>query len=120
MPTAIYNTFVHLLVTLPILMVTSFMLGYFLNLKLPGHRLFRVVLFIPALISVSALGMLFVAVLGPIGLVNSTLAQLGLGDLATAWLANPATAMACLIIISLWSGIGFNAVLFAARLSAID
>lgn len=117
---AIVNTFVHLVCTLPVMMVGSFMIGYFLNLRLPGHRVLRVVMFIPALISVSALGMLFVAVLGPVGMVNGVLAQLGLKDLATAWLANPDTAMACLILISIWSGMGFNAVLFAARLSAID
>jgi ABC-type sugar transport system permease subunit len=117
---AIVNTFVHLAFTLPAMMVGSFMIGYFLDLKLPGHRVLRVIMFIPALISVSALGMLFVAVLGPVGMVNSVLTQLGLKDLATAWLADPDTAMACLILISIWSGMGFNAVLFAARLSAID
>jgi ABC-type sugar transport system permease subunit len=118
--TALVNTFVHLLCTLPAMMVGSFMIGYFLNLKLPGHRALRVIMFIPALISVSALGMLFVAVLGPVGMVNSVLAQLGFAELANAWLANAQTAMACLILISIWSGMGFNSVLFAARLSAID
>jgi multiple sugar transport system permease protein len=117
---AFVNTFVHLACTLPVMMVGSFMIGYFLNLRLPGHRVLRVVMFIPALISVSALGMLFVAVLGPVGMVNAVLAQLGLTELATAWLANSSTAMACLILVSIWSGMGFNAVLFAARLSAID
>lgn len=117
---AFVNTFVHLLCTLPVMMVGSFMIGYFLNLRLPGHRVLRVIMFIPALISVSALGMLFVAVLGPVGMVNGVLAQIGLEEVATAWLANPSTAMACLILISIWSGMGFNSVLFAARLSAID
>jgi multiple sugar transport system permease protein len=28
--------------------------------------------------------------------------------------------MACLILVSVWAGVGFNAVLFSARLSAID
>jgi multiple sugar transport system permease protein len=118
--TAFVNTFVHLLCTLPAMMVGSFMIGYFLSLRLPGHRLLRVIMFIPALISVSALGMLFVAVLGPVGMVNSVLTQLGLADLTTAWLADAQTAMACLILISIWSGMGFNSVLFAARLSSID
>ena len=65
--TAAINTAVHLVATLPAMMVLSFMLGYFLNLKLPGHRVFRVIMFIPALISVSSLGMMFIAVLGLLG-----------------------------------------------------
>ena len=51
------NTAIHMAATLPIMMVGSFMLGYFLNLKLPGHRVFRVILFIPALISLANLAL---------------------------------------------------------------
>lgn len=115
---AIINTVIHLGATLPVMMILSFMLGYFLNLKLPGHRILRVVMFIPALISVSALGMLFVAVLGPVGLVNGILGAFG--HPGSAWLANSSTAMPALIAITIWAGAGFNGVLFSARLSAID
>jgi ABC-type sugar transport system permease subunit len=118
--TALRNTGVHLFGSLPIMMVASFMLGYFLSLKLPGHRVLRVIMFIPALISLSSLGMLFIAVLGPTGLVNSVLDEVGSHSLTTAWLADPQTAMAALIGITIWSGTGFNAILFAARLSSID
>lgn len=115
---ALGNTAVHLFASLPLMMVLSFMLGYFLNLKLPGHRILRVIMFIPALISISSLGMMFIAVLGPVGLVNGILAQFDIPG--TAWLADPDTAMPALIAITIWSGTGFNAILFAARLSAID
>jgi multiple sugar transport system permease protein len=118
--TALRNSAVHLVVSLPVIMVGSFMLGYFLNLKLPGHRLLRVIMFLPALISLSSLGMLFVAVLGPTGLVNSVLDEIGRHELTTAWLADPAWAMPALIGVTIWSGLGFTAILFAARLSAID
>jgi ABC-type sugar transport system permease subunit len=118
--TALKNTAIQLLASLPVMMFAAFMLGYFLNLKLPGHRVFRVIMFIPALISLSALGMLFIAVLGPTGLVNSALEEVGLTSWSDAWLADPKTAMICLVGITIWSGTGFTAILFAARLSAID
>jgi ABC-type sugar transport system permease subunit len=117
--TALKNTAIHLGGSLPIMMVGSFMIGYFLNLKLPGHRIFRVIMFIPALISLSVLGMLFVAVLGPTGMVNSVLQEFHWAQ-GTAWLADPRTAMLCIIGITIWSGLGFTSILFAARLSAID
>ncbi len=120
MADAFINTGIHLLATLPVMMIGSFMLGYFLSLRLPGHRIFRVIMFIPALISLSALGMLFLAVLGPVGMVNSTLDLLGLHDQTTAWLQDPATALPAIILITIWSGTGFNSILFAARLAAID
>ena len=114
------NTAIHMFISLPIMMIVSFMIGYFLNLKLPGHRVLRVIMFIPALISLASLGTMFAAVLGPIGLVNSVLDQVGLQDISTAWLANPRTAMGSLIFVTIWSGTGFNAILFSARLSSID
>ncbi|GAA5193429.1 sugar ABC transporter permease [Rugosimonospora acidiphila] len=118
--TALKNTAIQLVVSLPIIMIGAFMLGYFLNLKLPGHRILRVIMFVPGLVSLPAIGMLFVAVLGPTGLVNSMLGEVGLDSLNTAWLADPRTALAALIAVGVWSGIGFTSILFAARLSAID
>jgi len=102
------------------MMVVSFMIGYFLNLKLRGHRVLRVIMFIPALISLSALGVMFFAIFGPEGLINSVLDAVGLESLTRAWLASPDTAMPAIIAVTIWSGMGFNAILFAARLSAID
>ena len=114
------NTVIHLVATLPFQVLGAFMLGYFLSLKPPGHRFFRVVLFIPALISIAQLGTLFSVVFGPDGLVNSLLVLVGLEDLQRAWLADTQTAMICVILVSIWSGMGFNAVLFSARLASID
>lgn len=117
---AFANTGIHMVATLPFMMVVSFMIGYFLNLKLPGHRILRVIMFIPALISIASLGVMFAAVLGPTGLVNSVLDGVGLADVSTAWLANSSTAMASVVLVTIWSGMGFNAILFSARLASID
>lgn len=114
------NTVIHLVATLPFQVLGAFMLGYFLSLRPPGHRFFRVVLFIPALISIAQLGTLFSVVFGPDGLINSLLVQFGRDDLQRAWLADTQTAMLCVILISIWSGMGFNAVLFSARLASVD
>jgi multiple sugar transport system permease protein len=118
--TAAGNTAVHLVGTLPFQTVGSFMIGYFLSLKPPGHRFFRVVLFIPALISLAQLGTIFTLVGGPAGLVNSLLDKIGLGEYQTAWFADSRTAMISLIVVSIWTGMGFNSILFAARLGSID
>lgn len=116
---AAVNTAIHLFASLPIMMVASFMIGYYLNLKPRGHRFLRVLMFAPALISISALGTMFVAVFGATGLVNGGLQSFGLGDWAQPWLAQPSTALLSVIIVTVWSGTGFNAVLFAARLAAV-
>ncbi|GAA4799025.1 sugar ABC transporter permease [Streptomyces ziwulingensis] len=116
---AVRNTAVQLAVALPIMIVCAYMLGYYVAQRPPGHRVLRYLLFIPGLISTPAKAMVFYAALSPDGLVNGALESVGLGSLTDAWLASPSTALACLIALDVWSGIGFTAVLFAARLGSV-
>ena len=118
-PAAVANTAVQLFASLPVMMVGGFMIGYFLYLKPPGHRVLRVMMFAPALISISALGTTFVAVLSPRGLVNGLLESVGRSDMVRPWLGDPQTALGSIVLITIWAGMGFNAVLFAARLAAV-
>ncbi|MFI1735653.1 carbohydrate ABC transporter permease [Streptomyces acidicola] len=116
---AVRNTAVQLAVALPVMIVCAYMVGYYVAQRPPGHRVIRYLLFIPGLISTPAKAMVFYAALSPDGLVNGALQSAGWGALTDAWLASPSTALACLIALDLWSGIGFTAVLFAARLSSV-
>ncbi|MFF7330079.1 ABC transporter permease subunit [Streptomyces sp. NPDC008150] len=116
---SVRNTAVQLAVALPVMIVCAFMLGYYVAQRPPGHRVLRYLLFIPGLISTPAKAMVFYAALSPDGLLNGALQSVGLGSLTDAWLASPSTALACLIALDVWSGIGFTAVLFAARLNSV-
>lgn len=116
---AVRNTAVQLAVALPVMITCAYMLGYYVAQRPPGHRVVRYLLFVPGLISTPAKAMVFYAALSPDGLVNGGLKAVGLGSLTDAWLASPSTALGCLIALDLWSGIGFTAVLFAARLSSV-
>ncbi|MDT0323075.1 carbohydrate ABC transporter permease [Streptomyces millisiae] len=110
---------VQLAVVLPVMITLAFLLGYYLTLRPRGHRVLRVVLFTPALISASAKAMIAYSVLAPDGLFNGMLASGGLGSQTRAWLADTDTALACVMAIDLWNGIGFTAVLLAARLGNV-
>ncbi|MGW3953537.1 carbohydrate ABC transporter permease [Streptomyces sp. NPDC004752] len=116
---AVRNTAVQLAVALPVMITCAYLLGYYVAQRPPGHRIIRYLLFIPGLISTPAKAMVFYAALSPDGLLNGALSGLGLDSLTDAWLASPSTALACLIALDVWSGIGFTAVLFAARLSSV-
>jgi len=117
--TAVRNSIVQLVIVLPIMIPVAFMLGYYVNLKPRGHRLLRVILFTPALISLAAKSIVFLSIFAPTGLINSFLTNIGLGSLAMPWLASTSTALATVRVVDLWSGIGYTAILFSARLSAI-
>ncbi|WP_217617228.1 carbohydrate ABC transporter permease [Cellulomonas sp. GbtcB1] len=111
---AVQNSAVQFVVGLPIMIV----LAFYVVQKPRGDQVPRYLLFIPAQISAPATAMVFYAMLNPDGLVNGVLRPLGLEG--TAWLADPATALGAIIAVELWSGIGYSAVLIAARLDGVD
>lgn len=117
---AVRNSFVQLAVVLPVMLPLSFMLGYYVAMKPRGHRILRVFLFTPALISIAAKSMIFYAIFAPTGILNGALDTIGLDVLSQPWLASKATALGTVIAVDLWSGIGFTAILFSARLSSIS
>ncbi|WP_448058492.1 carbohydrate ABC transporter permease [Cellulomonas hominis] len=116
---ALRNSLVQVAISVPLMLPLAFMLGYYLHSKPPGHRLLSIIFFTPGLISISVTGMIFYGVLSPNGGLNGILDMLGLDSVATPWLADPATALACIIAVDLWRGVGWTAVLFSARLSSL-
>ncbi|WP_081898323.1 carbohydrate ABC transporter permease [Herbidospora cretacea] len=117
---AVRNSLIQVAVAIPVMIPLAFMLGYHLNTRPRGHRVLSVLYFSPGLISISTTGMIFYGVLSPNGGVNGLLGAVGLDSLATAWLADPATALPALIAVDLWRGVGWTAVLFASRLASLD
>lgn len=117
--TAVQNTAVQLVGTLPLMIACAFMLAYYVTQRPRGHRVLRFLLFVPGLISHPAKAMVFYAILAPDGLANGMLDSFGLGGLSNAWLADSSTALGSLMLIDLWGGIGFTAVLFAARMGSV-
>ncbi len=120
--TALLNTLVQLVFLLPVLMIASLLLAYYLHRKPRGTGILSVVLFLPALLSLAGRSMAFVAILAPkpFGLVNGILGALHLDFLQRAWLADNRTALLSIIGVELWSGIGFTAILLKARMASVS
>ena len=114
---AMRNTGIHLLFGMPLALIPAFFLGFFMSLRLPGFRAFRFICFIPAMVSVAALAMMFYGIYMPEGILNAVLRLLGLSAWTHNWLADPKTVFGSIIFIDIWTGIGFYAVLFFAVLS---
>ncbi|WP_040207415.1 carbohydrate ABC transporter permease [Neobacillus jeddahensis] len=81
---------------------------------------FRVVYFIPVMISISVIALLFGFVYNPqMGLLNSFLELVGLESLAEVWLGNSTTAIYAVIAMSQWQSIGFITMLFIVAIQKI-
>ena len=94
-------------------------LALLLNQKIRGRALIRVLIFVPYVISEVIVGTGFSLMLQVTGAVNDALHNIGLGFLATDWLANPSIALWTLMGIITWKYIGFAVILMLAGLQSI-
>jgi multiple sugar transport system permease protein len=91
-------------------------LAVILNQSLRGRTLFRSVLLIPYLTSVSIIGLLWRNILDPqVGILNRLLDAVGLPG--QTWLSTH--PLATIVGITVWSGAGYTMVLFLAGLQGI-
>ena len=94
-------------------------LALLLNQKIRGRALIRVLIFVPYVVSEVIVGTGFSLMLQVTGAVNDALHNIGLGFLATDWLANPSIALWTLMGIITWKYIGFAVILMLAGLQSI-
>jgi ABC-type sugar transport system permease subunit len=81
---------------------------------------FRTVYYVPGVLSVIVVGLVFSWLLDPqIGIVNRTLGAVGLESLQHNWLADPSTALPSVAVVFVWYHWGFSFLLFLAGLQDI-
>ena len=114
---AITNTFYFAFISIPVNLTISIFIAYLLNKPLRGMRFYRTMFYIPSLVPIVALTLLFRWVLAPdTGLLNRSLELIGIDG--PAWLFEPQWVKAALIIMGLW-GIGGSMVLILAGMQGI-
>lgn len=116
--TALRNTFLFSAVTVPVQMAAGIGIAALLQTRFPGHLVFRALLLIPWLIPFIVTGSVWRWLLGERGALNQTLTGLG-WEQPPIWLADPSTALAALLVVSIWAGIPFNAIIFLAGLKSV-
>lgn len=90
-----------------------------LSKKLKGKRFFRIVYFLPNIIMPAAVAMVWRWLLNTrYGLVNIVLGDLGLPT--PSWISDPKFIMISLIIVEVWSGIGYNTIILLAAIQGIS
>lgn len=85
-----------------------------------GRTFFRTVFYLPTVLSVVVVGLLFSFILAPdSGVLNRMLASFGLGALQQNWLGDPAWALLSVAAVFVWLHWGFGFLLFLAGLQDI-
>jgi N-acetylglucosamine transport system permease protein len=130
----VWNALKHNAILLALLPVVTILLGLFFATMLTmggrrgragvvgvrGTSVYRIVYFVPQVLSVAVIGVLWSEIYNPrSGLVNGLLRSVGLDRLAQPWLGDPRFAFWALMAVMVWSNVGFYVVLFGAAMQAV-
>ncbi len=112
------NTFLYLIVVVPILVIFPLILAILVNQKLKGISLFRMAFYTPVVISMVVAGIAWKALYLSNGLLNQFLKQLGFSE-GIPWLTSPQIAIFSVMAVTIWKGLGYYMVIYLAGLQSI-
>lgn len=117
------GNFLYAAVSLLCQVAGALVLAAILESGVVGRRLsgfFRVAFFIPSILPITVIGLLWQILYQPDGgLIDQALQAVGLGDFAHAWLGEEATALPSIVAVSQWQWTGYLTVLFIVAIRAI-
>lgn len=97
----------------------AFLLAMFISKKIRGLRAFKFAFFLPVIIPMTAVAIMWKFILNPNwGLINDMIRILN-PDFNMDFLGNPNIAMYSVVLVSAWVYIGLNMVIFSAGMTAI-
>ncbi|WP_298374110.1 sugar ABC transporter permease [Azospirillum sp.] len=124
---AAWNTARFALVTVPVQSALALLLAVLVNSGLPGRNLFRGVYFLPTVLSMAVVSVIWAGLLrAPQGVLNALVGALSGGALSGGalgpydWLGDETLAMPTIIVLSVWQGVGFQMVIYLAGLQSIN
>ena len=117
---ALLNSLYFLIGGFVILMPLSFLLALLITSKLKYTKLMKTSFFMPIMLSITAVALMWVYILNPtFGAVNTILRTLGLNHLAKEWLSTPILNVWAIVLVNEWTYAGYNMLIFASGLISI-
>ena len=111
---ATWNTVWFCVLTVPVGMILALFVAMLLNTKVKFKGGFRTIFFLPLVCAPAAVAMVWQWIFnGEYGILNQILGT------NIQWITNPSTAVLAVAIVSVWSSVGYDAVLLLAGLQNI-
>jgi multiple sugar transport system permease protein len=114
---ALRNTLFFVLGTVPATTALSLGLALLLRGRVPGKDVFKAGFFLPSILSMVVIALLFKLFYAPGGALNGALSHLGVP--MHGWLTDPRTALPAIMVMDVWAAVGYYALIFFAAFTAI-
>lgn len=112
---SVAHTLLFAVIEMPLLIIIPFFIAFLLNHRLKGLGVCRSLIYLPAILSISTVGIIFVVLLDTnLGVINKIF------HTDIPWLTKQPYQWISIFLLSTWWGIGGNMVLFTAGLQGIS
>lgn len=111
------NTIIFNVISVPAIIILSFLLSLLLNSKIKGLPVFRSFFILPLVIPVASVILVWNILFNEYGVINSILIKIGFAG-NIDWIKSD-QSMWVLVLLYLWKNCGYNVILFLAGLSNI-
>lgn len=117
--TGLKNNFL-LLIAVPIILLLAIFFAILLYEGIRGWKFYRFIVFMPYILPIPVVGIVFVYIFQLRGIFNFILEKVGLEFFKYDWFGNPKIAIYTIMFIIIWKEMGFVTVLLFARMMSIN
>ncbi len=114
---ALRNTLVFVIGTVPVTTTIALGLAWLLRGRTPGRDFIKAAMFLPSILSMVVIALVFKLFYAPGGALNEALAHVGIEG--HGWLTDPRTALPAIMAMDVWAAVGYYALVLYAALTAI-
>lgn len=108
------------LLSLPVWVLGPMIIAILIHSGVPGAKFFRLIVFLPAVLSPVVIGAYFNVLLKYNGALNTFLRDIGLGMLAHQWLNDPNLVLGVVVGILIWATLGIGTIIYLAALAQVE
>jgi ABC-type sugar transport system permease subunit len=113
------NNFI-LLLSVPVILVLAIFFAVLLYERMAGWKFYRFTLFLPYILAIPVIGVVFGYIFQLNGILNYFLEKLGLDFLIRDWFGSSKYSLWTLMFVIMWKELGFSIIMIFARLLSVN
>ena len=113
----LFNTFLFLIFVVPVLSILPLIVAIFINQKIKGVSLYKVLIYLPVVISIVVVAIAFKWMYAQEGILNYFLSLFKLNPVG--WLTDTKFAMFSVALVTIYKGIGYYMMIYLAALTGV-
>ncbi len=115
--TALINTFLFLLMVVPFLAIFPLIVAIFINQKIKGINIYKVLIYLPVVVSIVVVAIAFKWLYAQQGILNYILDVIGLKPIG--WLTDTRWALFSVALVTIYKGIGYYMMIYLSALMGV-